>query len=1709
MAVAISAACCFAAAGPKEGEERRQIAIGSGAVEDTLGDNEWIRNGEILGPGSIPVDGTYWNNRGQLYDNFGNHKFGADYFAEGQKQGTGTAQPGVNLAYTYADIANLKIINKDTEANFWSGQALVGDGWSASIPGRPWVRQSVPFTCATNPYKECPHGDDTERCKAEGCEFGRRLGKPMIMPNGGSFNSTVLVTIEVGGLERKPSKLPSAPIVPMTSFQNGVCKAACEGKPTYPACLDKLLPQNGVYGTEMLGGYMRKDIQGNPCKDATKLNRKFESLCRCNVAKIICEEGEAFCLVRKEKCLAVVDLPCDGPSDNTTCGPPEQGGVCALGTWYETDVCADDLTPTYPDAEYLDGDNVQLVNSECRGVVCTDHTQCVHVYYTVDGSEPTRSSRLYTGPFVVDTTIPKTNTVTQKEPFVNITIRAIAVQEGNLDSETGISNTFYIKDFEIDTGKGRMWTWGHNTRGQLGLGDGLYNDDARFPNEVPGAPGLVLPEFCFDLITEELLPERNCDPSRWVLTNPQAMLFNSRFVLPPEPAIVNVAAGAYHTVGIDEDGKLLAWGWNGYGQLGSPTNMPTYGLPSHPTDNTQRNLPTAALFVDTTAEQARFIHVAAGTFHSGAIDTEGYAYLWGVNFQGQLCSGSVSNINYPTRIVSMPTDEQGNVIPGARWVMLALGQEHTILLASTGQVYACGSNRVNQLGRARFVQDTGDGQLSSCLQDKTPFGCPTIYNVRWDRPVLCLGEDDVPRSGLDVPMTRVVKIVAGAYHNLALTADGVVYSWGDNRMNQLGQGPLVYRGPHCCARKVPFYVFNEYADLQPDGGPGGLLPGTREPDWPWPGYKVLDIAAGSHFSVAIVVNVTGEGCTLEGEQSGHRCVTQDMHNGITTQEWDIPRNVDILSDHFRTDAFDFSAAIGCNCAGKLHLPGGRAGCDIHAYTSIQEMQGGAYCIDTGLTGNATDTQYPCHYRLVGKCVNGRECSSTFDCTSSNANAECDRIIRTCTTYCSCADRSCPASPTDTRVPGFGETYSFADSPFARFSKKGMSCGCTPSYETMACKNFREFRVQGALPDCCFNTLANAPVPNIRFSKVMWEEFHKQNNLVGPAAVYGTCTTGDVCEPADVASCFSTNCQYQNTTTLTSVGIQTDDGHPTHKIGHKQTCTCYKQGRCIGGNAPGAQCLKATESVQCAGIPPGRCSVGGNYFDIGGGGAPIFYGDCECRNATRYEWENFRWEATDNANSTRQNRTVLGLPEYVVIRLTFWNSNPCPYYNEKQWTGPDCRLVKLPFPKFVFGWGDTRAGQLGISLDSTPEKLTPPNDQPQNVPRPRGLPSLNKIDMVAISAGAFHAAIISEPQPHNFTVCNLSKVSPLGRGAPIDKGGEGPESVLGEPFRCEGRNLYTFGSNNNGEMGIGIVTENQAVDCVSVGGVRVPCENMGGFLRAQRVNSFFGRNISHVTLGYKHSVILLGDCPLSSLDRCGVCFGENVDCLGCNGLTNDKTKLDWCGVCGGDNSTCSGCQMRKSCEAPGEECLDKNGGSIACSPIESYNPCHQGRKLGTPCCLDARGLPATPLTSDPALKTQGEAPGNGPVPCSHFGAYRWRDVPRAGRNFCGLMYDECDVCDGDHTRCNDCMGVPNGKQTNDLCNLCGGMATVCVGCDGQPEPDENIRAKYDACELCRGDNTTCSIMLMAFNSASSPVASLALTVLFAAVSLVGVMLQERL
>jgi alpha-tubulin suppressor-like RCC1 family protein len=113
---------------------------------------------------------------------------------------------------------------------------------------------------------------------------------------------------------------------------------------------------------------------------------------------------------------------------------------------------------------------------------------------------------------------------------------------------------------------------------------------------------------------------------------------------------------------------------------------------------------------------------------------------------------------------------------------IALGQQHSLAIASVpsqdefgpmmrkGLLYAWGDNFVGQLG----------------LGDYTPRATPVVIRG-------CLQTDINGKCVFDFYDLKIVSVACGAFHSLAVSDAGVLYSWGWNTKGQLGQG-VVYTG---------------------------------------------------------------------------------------------------------------------------------------------------------------------------------------------------------------------------------------------------------------------------------------------------------------------------------------------------------------------------------------------------------------------------------------------------------------------------------------------------------------------------------------------------------------------------------------------------------------------------------------------------------------------------------------------------------------------------------------------------------------------------------------------------------------------------------------------------------------------------------------------------------------------------------------------------
>jgi alpha-tubulin suppressor-like RCC1 family protein len=198
--------------------------------------------------------------------------------------------------------------------------------------------------------------------------------------------------------------------------------------------------------------------------------------------------------------------------------------------------------------------------------------------------------------------------------------------------------------------------------------------------------------------------------------------------------ITDISAGTYHTVALDSDGKVYAWGHNTYGQLGNNS-----------TDHS--SIPVE---VDTSIflSGKTITAISAGQFFTLALDSDGIVYSWGRNNKGQLGINSTTDWHFP-RLV-----DASGVLSGKIITKISAGEEHVLVLDSDGKAYSWGENSDGRCGDY------------STLDRKFPVSV-FMYNI-------------------ELEGNHFTDISAGRTHSTALVSNGKVYSWGQNNQGQLG-----------------------------------------------------------------------------------------------------------------------------------------------------------------------------------------------------------------------------------------------------------------------------------------------------------------------------------------------------------------------------------------------------------------------------------------------------------------------------------------------------------------------------------------------------------------------------------------------------------------------------------------------------------------------------------------------------------------------------------------------------------------------------------------------------------------------------------------------------------------------------------------------------------------------------------------------------------
>ena len=318
----------------------------------------------------------------------------------------------------------------------------------------------------------------------------------------------------------------------------------------------------------------------------------------------------------------------------------------------------------------------------------------------------------------------------------------------NIPVQVGTANNWKIVSGGVDHSAGiqtdgTLWTWGGNFFGQLGNGafsSGLSLSPVQVGNETIW--NTIDCGYYFNVALKGSFSK-----SLWTWgTNEFNQLGNGNTVNANIPQQIgtslnwmSVSAGAYHSIALElasGGNRLMAWGFNNYGQLGDGTLI----AKSSPTQSgTDVNWQT----------------VATGYFHNLAKKTNGTLWAWGYNGDGQMGNGSnASNVLTPTQ-VGTDTNWQG---------VLGAGYNYSMAKKTDNTLWSWGRNIYGGAGLGNVIfsylplqidtsttwginitasQGFGaalrqDGSLSSWgLNDKGQLGNGTNINTNLPNAIVC------------------------------------------------------------------------------------------------------------------------------------------------------------------------------------------------------------------------------------------------------------------------------------------------------------------------------------------------------------------------------------------------------------------------------------------------------------------------------------------------------------------------------------------------------------------------------------------------------------------------------------------------------------------------------------------------------------------------------------------------------------------------------------------------------------------------------------------------------------------------------------------------------------------------------------------------------------------------------------------------------------
>ncbi|MCW1925976.1 choice-of-anchor D domain-containing protein [Luteolibacter arcticus] len=235
------------------------------------------------------------------------------------------------------------------------------------------------------------------------------------------------------------------------------------------------------------------------------------------------------------------------------------------------------------------------------------------------------------------------------------------------------------------TSEGKVYSWGNNYTGQLGLGD---TTDRTTPQLVQGAlAGKTITSIAAAFSHSVALASDGTlyawgsnyngilgDGTTATRLAPVAM--NTASTLLAGKTVTAITCGYYHNVVLTSDGKVFAWGFNGNGYLGDGTT-------------TERFSPVA---VNGSLTGKTVTKIVGSNYHHLALTSDNQLHAWGVNLYGNLGDGTNTDRHSPVLVNS------SGALAGKTYAQIFAGGGCSMVRTTDGGLFTWGMGLGGQHG---------------------------------------------------------------------------------------------------------------------------------------------------------------------------------------------------------------------------------------------------------------------------------------------------------------------------------------------------------------------------------------------------------------------------------------------------------------------------------------------------------------------------------------------------------------------------------------------------------------------------------------------------------------------------------------------------------------------------------------------------------------------------------------------------------------------------------------------------------------------------------------------------------------------------------------------------------------------------------------------------------------------------------------------------